>query len=158
LESTSARGRILGLDAGERRIGVAISDPDRHFALPLRTVERDRDGTEFAALERLVREEDVTEVVVGLPLSLSGEAGAQAQRATDFADSLRSRLLLPVHMVDERLSTQEAIRRVSDDSRDRHGNRRERSKSQAADTDALAASIILQAYLDRLRFQGSSGA
>jgi putative Holliday junction resolvase len=155
LESISGRGRILGLDAGDRRIGVAISDPDRHFALPLRTVERDRGGTEFAALERLIREEEVTEVVVGLPLSLSGEQGAQAQSATEFADTLRARIAMPVHMYDERLSTQEAIRRVSDEPRGR-GNRRERSKPQAADTDAIAASIILQAYLDRLRFQGST--
>jgi len=154
LESISARGRILGLDAGDRRIGVAISDPDRHFALPLRSVIRDRGGTEFAALERLIREEDVTEVVVGLPLSLSGEQGAQAGSATAFADELRERLQLPVHMYDERLSTQEAMRRVSDEPRGR-GNRRERSKPQA-DTDAIAASIILQAYLDRLRFEGAS--
>ena len=155
MESFSTRGRILGLDAGDRRIGVAISDPDRHFAIPLRTVERDRGGTELAALERLIREEDVTEVVVGLPLSLSGQPGAQAENATEFADALRSHLQMPVHMYDERLSTQEAIRRVADEPRTR-GSRRERSKSQAADTDAIAASIILQAFLDRQRFEGAS--
>lgn len=106
-------------------------------------------------LEQLVREEDVTEVVVGLPLSLSGEAGAQARSASDFAAALQTRLQLPVHMYDERLSTQEAIRRVAGDSRGR-GNRRQ-SRSQA-DTDAIAASIILQAYLDRLRFGAGSTA
>ncbi len=157
MEADSTRGRILGLDAGERRIGVAISDPDRSFALPLRTVERDGRGGEWAALETLIREEDVTEVVVGLPLSLSGETGAQADRATAFAETLKARIQLPIHMVDERLSTQEAIRRVADEPRGR-GNRREKSRSQAADTDALAASIILQAFLDRERFRsGSAG-
>ena len=153
LESTSARGRLLGLDAGDRRIGVAISDPDRHFALPLRTVERDRRGGEFAELERLIREEDVTEVVVGLPLSLSGEAGSQAESAREFAEELKSRVQLPIHMYDERLSTQEAMRRVADEPRSR-GSRRQRPSE--ADTDALAASIILQAFLDRQRFQDAS--
>jgi putative Holliday junction resolvase len=150
----STRGRILGLDAGGRRIGVAISDPDRSFALPLRTVERDRSGAEWPALEALIREEDVSEIVVGLPLSLSGETGAQAESAKAFADELQRRVNLPVHMYDERLSTQEAMRRVSDEPRGR-GNRRDRGKPAAADTDAIAASIILQAYLDRERFRSA---
>ena len=153
LEPNSGRGRILGLDAGERRVGVAISDPDRHFAVPLRSLERDNRGSEFAALQRLIGEEEVTEVVVGLPLSLSGEAGSQAERARDFAGQLESRFQLTVHMYDERLSTQEALHRVSDDHR---RGRRERQKPPVADTDALAASIILQAYLDRQRFSGPS--
>jgi putative Holliday junction resolvase len=155
LESNSTRGRILGLDAGDRRIGVAISDPDRSFALPLRTVERDRGGGEWAALEALIREEDVTEVVIGLPISLSGEIGAQAESAQAFANELQRRVNLPTHMVDERLTTQEAMRRVSDEPRGR-GNRRDRGRPHAADTDAIAASIILQAYLDRERFRNAS--
>lgn len=96
----------------------------------------------------------MTEIVVGLPLSLSGESGAQAGRATDFAETLKARVQLPIHMVDERLSTQEALRRVADEPRGR-GNRREKGRSQAADTDALAASIILQAFLDRERFRSA---
>ncbi len=156
LESTYTRGRILGLDAGDRRIGVAISDPDQHFALPLRSVIRDGRGGEFTALETLIKEEMVTEVVVGLPLSLSGEAGNQAESARSFADDLTSRLNVTVHMYDERLSTQEAMRRVSDEPRGTR-SRKERGRSQEADTDAIAASIILQAYLDRKRFSDSSG-
>ena len=91
----------------------------------------------------------MTEVVVGLPLSLSGEAGSQAERANDFAGELGLRFQVTVHMYDERLSTQEALHSVSDDHR---GERRGRQKGPAADTDALAASIILQAFLDRQRF------
>lgn len=156
MEEDTQRGRVLGLDAGERRIGVAISDPGRQFALPLRSVVRDNHGGEFAALEILVKEEAVTEAVVGLPLSLSGEAGMQAERARDFAEDLRTRLSLTVHLYDERLSTQEAIRRVSDEPRGR-GSRKDRGRGQQADTDALAASIILQAFLDRERFTASAG-
>jgi putative Holliday junction resolvase len=148
--------RILGLDAGERRIGVAISDPERSFALPLRSVERDaRGGSDFEALAALARDEEVDEIVVGLPLSLSGEDSAQTQRARDFAAELERRLGLTVHLWDERLSTQEALRLVA--GPERGGGRRGRGRQTppAADTDALAASIILQAYLDAHRIERS---
>lgn len=135
---------------------MAISDPDRVFALPLRSVVRDGKGGEFAALESLIQDEEVAELVVGLPLTLSGEQGSQAASATAFADELRTRFALTVHMYDERLSTQEAMRRVTDEGRGR-GNRKERGKAQQADTDAIAASIILQAFLDKARFSASAG-
>jgi putative Holliday junction resolvase len=142
--------RILGIDAGDRRIGVAISDPARSFALPLRSILAD--GREMDALRTLAAAEEVGELVVGLPLSLSGEDSAQTQRVRDFANRLEAYLLLPVQLWDERLSTSEA-QRLSDDpgrSRTRRGRARQ---APPIDTDALAASIILQAYLDRLRFQ-----
>ena len=149
----SHAGQNSGLDAGGKRIGVAISDPDRHFALPLRTVERDGRGGDFAALESLIREEDVTEVVVGLPLSLSGEAGTQAEIARQFADELQpvssSRCICTTN--DSRPRKQSGG--LSDEPRGR-GNRRQRQSE--ADTDAIAASIILQAFLDRQRFQDAS--
>lgn len=145
-------GRILGLDAGERRIGVAISDPDRSFALPLRSILAD--GRELDALALLLDTEGVSEIVVGLPLSLSGEDSAQTSRARDFARLLEQRFQLPVHLWDERLSTQEALRLSEEPRRDRGDRRgRRRPQSPPVDTDAIAASIILQAYLDRLRFQ-----
>jgi putative Holliday junction resolvase len=148
-------GRILGIDAGERRIGVAISDPGRSFALPLDSVLAD--GQELERLAELVDREGVTELVVGLPLSLSGEASAQTERARDFASKLEERLGLPVHMWDERLSSREAERLTmpSREGRGRERNRRGgggRQSSPGPDTDAMAASIILQAYLDRLRY------
>ena len=149
--------RILGLDAGERRIGVAISDPDESFALPLRSVERDaKGGRDFEALATLARDENVSQVVVGLPLSLSGDDSAQTQRAREFAADLKRRLGLTVHLWDERLSTQEALRRVAVEGRSSGGRRgRARQAPPAADTDALAASIILQAYLDAKRIERS---
>lgn len=144
-------GRLLGLDAGDRRIGLAVSDPARSFALPLRSVERDGRGGEVDAIEAVVRDQEIAELVVGLPLSLSGEAGPQAESARAFGRELEARLGLPVHLWDERLSTQEAQRLVTEgrDARDR--GRRGRSHGPSADLDALAASIILQAYIDSLR-------
>jgi putative pre-16S rRNA nuclease len=143
--------RILGLDAGERRIGVAISDPDRRFALPLRSI--DATGAE-ESISRIVAAEEVTEIVVGLPLSLSGEASAQTERARAFGRSLEERLGLPVQFWDERLSTQEAIRLGT---ADRPGRGRERrTRRTPIDTDSIAASIILQAFLDRMRFERGS--
>ncbi|HEX5142043.1 MAG TPA: Holliday junction resolvase RuvX [Dehalococcoidia bacterium] len=146
----TAPRRILGLDAGERRIGVAISDPDASFALPLRSVIVD--GTEFDALEAFIHGEDVGEFVVGLPLSLSGESSAQTERARAFARRLEERFGLPVHLWDERLSTQEALRHTEREDR-RSGRRGRGRQTPAADTDAIAASIILQAYLDARRFE-----
>jgi putative Holliday junction resolvase len=143
--------RILGLDAGERRIGVAISDPDRRFALPLRSI--DAAGGE-EAIARIVEAEEVTEIVVGLPLSLSGEAGAQTERARAFGRGLEERLGLPVQFWDERLSTQEAMRLGGSD---RGGRGRERrTRRVPMDTDSIAASVVLQAFLDRMRYERDS--
>lgn len=144
-------GRILGIDAGDRRIGLAISDPDRSFALPLNSILAD--GSEFDAIQRLVTAEEVGEFVVGLPLSLSGDDSAQTSRVREFAAQLESRLGLPVRLWDERLSTHEAQVRTEDTSRVRGRRRSGRHAPPPVDTDALAASIILQAYLDRLRYQ-----
>jgi putative holliday junction resolvase len=152
LTQSRGQGRILGLDAGERRIGVAISDPERSFALPLNSIQKDARGADVAAIEALVRAEEVSEVVVGLPLSLSGEDSAQTESSRAFAQQLEARLGLPVRLWDERLSTQEAMRRVGSE---RQGGRRGKQRGQQADTDAIAASIILQGYLDRLRFERS---
>ena len=155
--TTQTTGRVLGLDAGERRIGVAISDPDRHLAVPLRSVIADGRGGELDALVTLVHDEEVAEVVVGLPLSLSGDDSAQTARARAFGATLEQRLALPVHFWDERLSTQEALHHV-EHGRHRSSKRGERPRSNqpasTIDMDAVAASIILQAYLDHERFAG----
>ena len=144
-------GRILGIDAGDRRIGLAISDPEASFALPLNSIFAD--GSEIDAIQRLIAAEEVVELVVGLPLSLSGEESAQTGRVREFAALLESRLEIPLHLWDERLSTHEAEARTEDVSQIRGRRRSSRRSSPPIDTDALAASIILQAYLDRLRHQ-----
>jgi putative Holliday junction resolvase len=142
--------RILGLDAGERRIGVAISDPDGSFALPLHSILVD--GREMEAIEAYVRDEDVDAIVIGLPLSMSGESSAQTERARAFASKVEVRIGLPVHLWDERLSTQEALRHTAPGDDRRSGRRSRARATPQVDTDAIAASIILQAYLDSLRF------
>jgi putative Holliday junction resolvase len=147
-------GRVLGLDVGERRIGVAISDPDRRFALPLHSVDGRDQASAIDAIAAIAAEDEADEIVVGLPLSLSGEAGKQAEKTTAFADELKQRLGLPVHLWDERFSSQEAQRRVAEEHQPSGSKgRRMRSKRVDADTDALAASIILQAFLDGRRWR-----
>jgi len=134
------KGRILAIDPGERRIGVAAADLGLRVAIPLTTIEGGPDAVE--AVARLVEEEGARALVVGLPLSLSGALGPQAQRAQALAGALASRLGVPVLTWDERLTSSEARRRLSSGG----GGRR-----QKRDVDALAAAIILQAYLDSQR-------
>ena len=133
------KGRILAIDPGERRIGVAAADLGLRVAIPLTTIEGGPDAVE--AVARLVEEEGARALVVGLPLSLSGALGPQAQRAQALAGALAQRLGVPVLTWDERLTSAEARRRLS-------GGGRRRDKR---DVDALAAAIILQAYLDSQR-------
>ena len=132
-------GRILAIDPGERRIGVAGADLGLRVAIPLTTIEGGQDAVE--AVARLVEEEGARALVVGLPLSLSGALGPQAQRAQALAEALADRLSIPVLTWDERLTSAEARRRLSSG-----GGRRDKR-----DVDALAAAIILQAYLDSQR-------
>src|SRR5947208_8532254 len=103
------RGRVLGLDLGQSRIGVAISDDDRRMAVPVGTV-RTGAPADVMAIAAIVAENGVTEVVVGLPLALSGRSGEGAEHARAFADALRGFLGIPVELQDERLSTVEAER------------------------------------------------
>jgi putative Holliday junction resolvase len=132
-------GRVLGLDLGDARIGVAISDPDRRLALPLGTV-RTGAPDDVKAIAELVREHRVTLVVVGHPLLLSGGAGERAHLAERFAEALDSVLGIPVDLQDERLSTVEADRALK--AAGASGRRRRRT------LDRSAATVILQAWLD----------
>ena len=140
---------LLGLDVGERRIGVAVSDPDGSFALPLRSVDGRQTAQAIDAIRELAHQHDAGEIVVGLPLSLGGGDSDQTQSVRQFAHELELAAGMPVHLWDERLSTQEAMRRVGDSQS--RGSRSRKTRQPDADTDAIAASIILQAYLDHLR-------
>jgi putative Holliday junction resolvase len=136
------RGRLLGLDVGEKRIGLAISDPEGRVAVPLCTVERGK--ADFAQIEEVVKSEEVTAVVVGLPLSLLGGEGRQAARARRFAERLGRRLGLPVHLWDERLSSVAAARQPLVGRRGRR-----------PPIDEVAAALVLQGYLDRRKDAGA---
>jgi putative Holliday junction resolvase len=136
-------GRVLGLDLGDVRIGVAISDPDRRIALPLGTVQVGRPPGEMRAIADLVREHEVTLVVIGEPVSLDGVRRERATHAANFADAMRGLLGVPVAMHDERLSTVEAERSLRDAGVDR--------KRRRSVVDSAAAQIILQSWLDARR-------
>jgi putative holliday junction resolvase len=136
-------GRVLALDLGEARIGVAVSDPDRTVALPGGTIRVAGGPQDLKAVAGLVAEHGATEVVVGHPRSLSGERGAAAARAEEFAEGLRAVLDVPVHLQDERLSTVEAERGLREAGT---GGRRRREV-----VDQAAATIILRAFLESLR-------
>lgn len=136
--------RVLGLDVGERRVGIAISDPTGTVTRPLQTLVRGSREEDFAAIAALVAEHDVGLVVVGQPLSLDGTEGPQARRIARFALALAARL--PVRLVswDERFTTvvaEEILRR----NRKKKGKLRARTEGEV---DAIAAAVILQSYLD----------
>lgn len=138
-------GRILAIDPGEKRIGVAAADLRTRVAVPVTTIDAGADPVE--AVTQLAREQDAQALVVGLALTLSGALGPQAQRAQALADALAGRLDIPVHTWDERLTSAEARRRLPRPGK-RASVRKRRSKG---DLDAMAAAIILQAYLDSQR-------
>ena len=127
--------RILGLDVGSRRIGVAVSDLLGFTA----------QGLDYAQLERLIRDYDVCEIVVGLPLRMSGAEGIQAEKMQLFAEELRQRFQLPVHLWDERLTSTQANRllRETDMSIRRRGEV----------IDQMAAVLILQSFMDSRSMQ-----
>lgn len=133
--------RVLGIDLGGRRTGVAISDPTGSLARPLLTLE----GDPLPAVIRLVGElsaeaDGLGRVVVGLPTRLSGESTPETERARAFAQALAGRIALPVELQDERLSSVEAASRLA--------HRREGWKAVRARLDAAAAAVILQDHLD----------
>jgi putative Holliday junction resolvase len=138
-------GRVLGIDAGERRVGVALSDELRLLASPLAVLDRAHGlAPVLDALVHVARTEGVTHMVVGLPLNADGSHGRQARRAQDFARVAERVIGVPVEMWDERLSTREA----EDIARAQGRNmRRLRHRGQL---DAIAAAVILQDYLDHL--------
>ena len=136
-------GPALGLDLGDARIGVAISDPDRRLAVPVGTVHVGQPPGELLAVAALVRERGATVIVIGLPLSLRGERGERAAHAGSFAEALRGVVEVPVELHDERLSTVEAERALA--AAGTRGRERRRA------VDASAAAVILQAWLDGRR-------
>jgi putative holliday junction resolvase len=132
--------RLLGLDVGARRIGMAISDPLGITAQGLETLQRKTKKYDLAFLSRTIRQYDVKEIVVGLPLTMSGAEGAQAAKIQAFAEDLRRHFKLPVHLWDERLTSAEANRllRETDLSIEKRGKA----------VDRMAAILILQGWME----------
>jgi putative pre-16S rRNA nuclease len=139
------RGRVAALDLGARRIGVAYSDSGRTLASPWGTIERSGDAArDRAAVVDVVRQVEAATVVVGVPLSLSGEQGPAARAALDEVASLRAALEplgIAVETADERLTTVEAQRNMRAAGRS--------GKSARSVIDSAAAMVLLQSWLDR---------
>lgn len=139
-------GRVMGVDVGTVRVGVALSDATGTLASPLETVKRAKDESDLDRLAALVVEHEVTEVVVGEPRHLSGASGASAEDADAYSRALAGRIGdVPVHRVDERLSTVTAAQSLREAGRD--------SRAQRSVIDQAAAVVILQQFLD---MRGSS--
>ena len=134
--------RVLALDVGERRIGVAISETGI-LATPHGVIHRRSKAQDFAAVARMVTELGAERVVVGLPLSLSGDVGPQARRVMRYAQALAQALPVPVELYDERYSTVTADELLAEGGR----------KRRRTPIDAAAAAVILQEYLANIKSQ-----
>lgn len=136
-------GKLLGLDLGTRTIGVAVSDGMRYSATPLETIKRTKFTADAERLLELIAENAAVGIVIGLPLNMDGSEGPRVQSTRAFVRNLSQKTPLPIAFWDERLSTA-AVQRMlieADTRRDR----------RAEVVDKLAASYILQGFLDRLR-------
>jgi putative holliday junction resolvase len=138
-------GRILALDFGKRRIGLALSDPMGVLARPLPTYNRTRVRDDIAYLARLAREEQVGLFVFGDPKYMSGDLSQQSEQVREFAARLEAATSIPIHFWDERLTSSQAHRVL-----DEYGLTREERKGKV---DQLAATLILEGYLQSLDHQ-----
>jgi putative holliday junction resolvase len=151
--------RLMALDVGEARIGVAVSDSSGFLASPYTTLRVSRDEAQtWLAIQRLISETDAEGLVIGLPISLDGQIHGQGERVQAWASRLKSHITIPITFWDERLSTVEAERLLAEREQDaggkpfRRGSRRghvTKGRRKHQEIDAMAAAIILQEYLDK---------
>ncbi len=132
--------RILAIDYGKKRVGLALSDPTRTLASGLPTLVRRPKQPLPEAIRRLVAQHEVTEVLVGLPLDVDGTAGERAREVERFTEALRARLSIPVTLIDERLSTVRAYEVLRE--------RGKKAKAGKAHVDRVSAALLLQSWLD----------
>ena len=133
-------GRILAIDYGSHRMGLAVSDPLGITAQGLETLERKNKRSDFARLARLIERYAVREIVLGYPLKMSGETGTQSEKVAEFAKELRGKFNLPVHLWDERLTSAEANRVLREAELS--------IEKRARAVDRMAAVLILQSFLE----------
>ncbi|HPD14176.1 MAG TPA: Holliday junction resolvase RuvX [Planctomycetota bacterium] len=136
--------RLLGIDYGDRRIGLAIGDTDVGIAMGLPTLERPSPATDVTEpLRRICREQGIQRIIVGLPVNMDSTHGERARLSLAFVQSLRNALGIEVEAYDERLTTQQADRAMLEGNLSR--------KKRQARVDRLAAQLLLQSYLDAMR-------
>ena len=132
--------RILGLDVGDKRIGLALSDPMGILASPLTIIERTRELDDIEAILKIAREREVGVIIIGLPRLMSGAIGLQAEKVQAFVAALCSHTDIPIELRDERLTTVTAVRLKEETSK--------KKKNRYLRYDAMAAAVILQDYLE----------
>ena len=149
--------KLLGLDVGDRRVGVAFGDAEVRIATPVDVVTRVSDDEDARAIGKFVREYDVAQLIVGLPRNMDGTDGAQAASVVTYAEKIARTVNLPAIFWDERLTTMEAMRRTQEAGapaqtlrlRSGHASRGlRRGKKSRRTLDAIAAAVILQDYMD----------
>ena len=136
----SIKGRALALDLGEKRIGVAVSDPTRTIAKSLTVLNRKSRKEDYERIAQLIAEQQANLLVVGLPIPLNGVEGEKAAWARNYTAELQQHITIPVEFWDEAMTTVQAY-----DSMRQRGKRAKQAKSRI---DAVAAAFILQSYLD----------
>jgi len=139
-------GRYMALDIGDRRIGVALSDPLQILASPLQTIVRTSDEYALLEITNLVNKHGVEKLIIGMPYSLDGTVGPQAEKVLSFKDKVAAQLNIEVVLQDERLSSVTADMKLKE-TRKRSARLKER-------IDAAAAAVILQSYLDEVLLNG----
>jgi putative holliday junction resolvase len=137
--------RIAAFDVGDKRIGVAVSDPLGN-GQPLLTIYRKTPRADLKSIGRLIRKHGVTEAVVGNPLNMSGEAGPRARKAQEFAEQLRAEFGIAVHLADERLTTWDAHRLLDESGRGRRSAADRQARKRII--DQVAAVLILEGFLE----------
>jgi putative Holliday junction resolvase len=141
--TVQSEGRVLAIDYGRRRLGLAVSDPLRIAARPLATWTRSNRRHDLARLRSLCREQGISRIVIGWPLQLSGARGDMASEAAGFADRIRKDLGIPVELVDERLSSWEAEQVLAHN----HATKGRSPNPKHRRLDEVAAAVILRDYL-----------
>jgi len=148
LHASLARGaRLLGFDLGEKTIGLALSDTLRSIATPMETLPRGKFSNDAVKIEKIIADQNVGGLIIGLPLNMDGTDGPSAQSARAFARNFAARTNVPIVFQDERLSTAAVTRTLIDADASR--------KRRAEVVDKMAAAYILQGALDRLRHMGT---
>ena len=136
----SSGSRLLGIDLGTKRIGIAISDYNQKIATPLQTFDKSKQGKLIDELEGIIRENDIKGIIIGNPINMDGTYGKSSQSAKDIAINISNKIDIPVSLWDERLSTVGAFNLSSE--LDINVSKREK------DIDKFAAAFILQGALD----------
>jgi putative Holliday junction resolvase len=154
--------RIMGLDIGDRRIGIAVSDPTQTLATPLKTIVRVDDESAVIEIAALIGQHDIGKLVIGLPYMLDGSFGEQAQKVMEFSGKISGQNEVEIVMQDERLTSVTAGRKLREGGKKLKGKidaaitgrrlreARKRRESVRKEIDAAAATVILQAYLDEM--------